>query len=68
MTESLDLFTNVEPSSLSDLGDILANQLFDRPKGTDGTKVCVQYLALAFDLQHLVSPHVVELLAEKTPN
>lgn len=30
MTESLDLFTNVEPSSLSKLSVILAYQLFDQ--------------------------------------
>lgn len=30
MTESLDLFTNVEPSSLSNLSVILAYQLFDQ--------------------------------------
>lgn len=44
MTESLDLFTNMEPS-LSDLADILAYQLFDQPKQTGSTRVFVQYLA-----------------------
>lgn len=45
MTESLDLFTNVEPSSLSDLCDILAFQLFDRPRRTVSAKIRVQRLA-----------------------
>lgn len=45
MTESLDLFTNVEPS-LSDLADILAYQLFDQPEQTGSAEVCVQFLAL----------------------
>lgn len=59
MTEFLDLFTNVEPSSLSDLGDILAYQLFDQPKGTGSNKVCVHYLALVLDLRDLVRPRLV---------
>lgn len=66
MTESFDLLTNVEPSSLSDLGDILADRLFDQPRETDGTKVRVQCLALALDLQHLVSSLAPGVYPEKT--
>lgn len=57
MTESLDLFTDVEPSSLSDLGDILAYQLFDQRKRTGSTKVCVWHLAcVVLDLLDLAWP------------